>query len=127
MDNVAVIMTPVVAAAQEAVEGMETSEDDRYDALPFAQSAGRVGLEPIPVKRLTCGFGPRRAGLSHPIRSCCVLTRTAVAAVVVPAPAELVPCPGRWAKVWCLLPAPARLRPCCTGVESKAEPLSGFG
>ncbi|MFF8787789.1 hypothetical protein [Streptomyces sp. NPDC015125] len=65
MDNVAVIMTPVVAAAQEAVEGMETSEDDRYDALPFAHSARRVGLEPVPVTRLTCGFA-EQADISIP-------------------------------------------------------------
>lgn len=32
MGNVAVITEPVVAAAQEAVEGMETSEDDRYES-----------------------------------------------------------------------------------------------
>lgn len=41
MGNVAGIMAPVVAAAQEAVQGMETSEDDRYDALPFALSAAK--------------------------------------------------------------------------------------
>ncbi|MGY4968313.1 immunity 49 family protein [Streptomyces nigrescens] len=41
MDNVAVIMAPVVAAAQDAIEGIEASEDDRYDALPFALAAAK--------------------------------------------------------------------------------------
>ncbi|MDP9843640.1 Imm49 family immunity protein [Streptosporangium lutulentum] len=34
-------MEPVVAAAQEAVEGIEASEDDRWDALPSALSAAK--------------------------------------------------------------------------------------
>ncbi|MFF3860285.1 immunity 49 family protein [Streptomyces sp. NPDC002209] len=40
-DNAAEAMAPVVAAAQEAVEGIETSEDDRYDALGFTLSAAK--------------------------------------------------------------------------------------
>ncbi|MEU9008712.1 hypothetical protein AB0D12_02775 [Streptomyces sp. NPDC048479] len=32
-DNATEVMEPVVAAAQEAIEGIEASEDDRYDAL----------------------------------------------------------------------------------------------
>ncbi|MFI9080924.1 hypothetical protein ACIGW8_31385 [Streptomyces sioyaensis] len=41
MGNVAVITAPVAAAAQEAVEGMETSVDDRYDALTFTLGAAK--------------------------------------------------------------------------------------
>ncbi|MFF1921508.1 immunity 49 family protein [Streptomyces sp. NPDC058221] len=40
-DNAAEAMKPVVAAAQEAIEGIDTSEDDRYDALPFALGAAK--------------------------------------------------------------------------------------
>ncbi|SOE15103.1 hypothetical protein SAMN06272775_6037 [Streptomyces sp. 2323.1] len=35
------IMAQFVAAAQEAVEGMETSEDDRYDATTFTLGAAK--------------------------------------------------------------------------------------
>ncbi|NBM20385.1 immunity 49 family protein [Streptomyces sp. GC420] len=40
-DNAAEAMEPVVAAAQEAIEGIEASEDDRYDALTFSLSAAK--------------------------------------------------------------------------------------
>ncbi|THA33505.1 immunity 49 family protein [Streptomyces sp. A1547] len=40
-DNAAEVMAPVVAAAQEAVGGIETSEDDRYDALTFTLAAAK--------------------------------------------------------------------------------------
>ncbi|MGW7364314.1 immunity 49 family protein [Streptomyces sp. NPDC054841] len=40
-DNAAEVMEPVVAAAQEAIEGIEVSEDDRYDALTFSLSAAK--------------------------------------------------------------------------------------
>lgn len=43
--------------------------------------------------------------------------------ILLLAPAELVPCPPRWAKVWHLRGRALA----CTGVESKAQPLSGFG
>ncbi|MEU1435874.1 immunity 49 family protein [Streptomyces sp. NPDC005786] len=40
-DDATEAMKPVVAAAQEAIEGIETSEDDRYDALAFALGAAK--------------------------------------------------------------------------------------
>lgn len=40
-DNAAEAMAPVVAAVQQAVEGMETSEDDRYDALTLTLAAAK--------------------------------------------------------------------------------------
>ncbi|MGW8558008.1 immunity 49 family protein [Streptomyces tubercidicus] len=40
-DNAAEVMEPVVAAAKDAIEGIEASEDDRYDALSFALSAAK--------------------------------------------------------------------------------------
>ncbi|MFI1282469.1 immunity 49 family protein [Streptomyces sp. NPDC020858] len=40
-DNAAEAMRPVVAAALETVEGLETSEDDRYDALTSTLCAAK--------------------------------------------------------------------------------------
>ncbi|MFD7554932.1 immunity 49 family protein [Streptomyces sp. NPDC059835] len=40
-DGAAETMAPVVASAREAVEGMETSGDDRYDALTLTLSAAK--------------------------------------------------------------------------------------
>ncbi|MFE3553823.1 hypothetical protein ACFXKW_02990 [Streptomyces sp. NPDC059193] len=40
-DNAAVTTAPVIAAAQETVEGMETSEDAHSDALTYTLSAAK--------------------------------------------------------------------------------------
>ncbi|MFB6952245.1 immunity 49 family protein [Streptomyces niveus] len=40
-ENAAEVMEPVVAAAREAIEGIEASGDDRWDALPSALSAAK--------------------------------------------------------------------------------------
>lgn len=40
-DNAAEAMAPVTASAEEALAGLETSEDDRYDALTLALAAAK--------------------------------------------------------------------------------------
>ncbi|MCX4677093.1 immunity 49 family protein [Streptomyces sp. NBC_01433] len=48
-DNAAEAMKPVIAAAQEAIAGIETSEDDRYDALTFSLGAAKWHCLPDPT------------------------------------------------------------------------------
>ncbi|MEU9115741.1 hypothetical protein AB0D04_29165 [Streptomyces sp. NPDC048483] len=57
-DNTAELMEPVVAAAQDAMEGIEASEDDRFDALTFPLSAAEWQSVHLPFRN---GAAPRLA------------------------------------------------------------------